>query len=306
MKAVILAAGEGNRLGPLTERRPKPMLPVGNQPVLEFVLEAVENAGIQEVVFVVGYERNRIQTHFGDGDDWGVDIEYAVQDTQLGTGHEFLSETDTEVVPHLLEERYDGENLLVAVEDVVDQLAGSFALAVTAVGYNGIVVARRDSPLVVGVSADANFVASDVTAFLEHTQDVMFLENGDVAAVKKDDIDVRRDGERVPRETQTVDWEADSAEKAGCNHYMLKEIHEQPQALRQTISGRLNVTSGTVDLDLDLPENYLKSLEEIQIVACGTSYHAGLYARRLLEEHADVRCSVEVASEYEFTGGRDP
>ncbi|SEV91883.1 sugar phosphate nucleotidyltransferase [Halobacterium jilantaiense] len=90
MKAVILAAGEGNRLRPLTERRPKPMLPVGNRPVLEHVLEAVVDAGIQEIVFVVGYERNRIQTHFGDGDDWGVEIEYAVQDTQLGTGHAVL------------------------------------------------------------------------------------------------------------------------------------------------------------------------------------------------------------------------
>ena len=94
MKAVILAAGEGNRLRPLTERRPKPMLPVGNRPVLEHVLEAVVDAGIQEVVFVVGYERDRIQTHFGDGDEWGVDIEYAVQDTQLGTGHAVLQAED--------------------------------------------------------------------------------------------------------------------------------------------------------------------------------------------------------------------
>ncbi|MDH5021367.1 glutamine--fructose-6-phosphate transaminase (isomerizing) [Halobacterium rubrum] len=221
-------------------------------------------------------------------------------------GHEFRSETDTEVVPHLLEERYDGEDLLAAVEDVVDRLEGSFALAVTAVGYDGLVVARRDSPLVVGESDAANFVASDVTAFLEHTQDVVFLEDGDVAAVTGDSVVVRQDGDSVTREAQTVDWEADSAEKAGYDHYMLKEIHEQPQALRQTISGRLDVASGTVDLDLDLPSNYLKSLEEIQIVACGTSYHAGLYAKRLLEEHADVRCSVEVGSEYEFTGGRDP
>jgi glucose-1-phosphate thymidylyltransferase long form len=94
MKAVILAAGEGNRLRPLTERRPKPMLPVGNRPVLEHVLEAVVDAGIQEVVFVVGYERDRIQTHFGDGDEWGVDIEYAVQDTQLGTGDAVLQAED--------------------------------------------------------------------------------------------------------------------------------------------------------------------------------------------------------------------
>ncbi|SEV91866.1 glutamine--fructose-6-phosphate transaminase (isomerizing) [Halobacterium jilantaiense] len=235
-----------------------------------------------------------------------IDNYEALKAALVEDGHEFLSETDTEVVPHLLEERYDDENLIAAVEDVVNQLDGSFALAVTAVGYDGIVVARKDSPLVVGVSPTRNFVASDVTAFLEHTQDVVFLEDGDVAAVTRDSVDVRNGGEQVTRETRTVDWEADSAGKAGYDHYMLKEIHEQPQALRQTISGRLDVARGTVDLDLDLPENYLKSLEEIQIVACGTSYHAGLYARRLLEEYADVRCSVEVASEYEFTGGRDP
>jgi len=220
--------------------------------------------------------------------------------------HEFTSETDTEVVPHLLEEAYDGDDLVGAVEDVVARLDGSFALAVTAAGHDGIVAARRDSPLVLGFGDDGNFVASDVTAFLEHTRDVAFLEDGDVAALTGDSATVRRDGERVERERQTVDWEADSAEKAGYEHYMLKEIHEQPQALRQTISGRLDVVNGDVDLELDLPEQYLRSVEEIQIVACGTSYHAGLYARRLLEEHADVRASVEVASEYEFTGGRDP
>ncbi|MGB9965903.1 glutamine--fructose-6-phosphate transaminase (isomerizing) [Halobacterium hubeiense] len=220
--------------------------------------------------------------------------------------HEFTSETDTEVVPHLLEETYDGDDLVSAVEHVVAQLDGSFALAVTAADHDGIVAARRDSPLVLGFCDDGNFVASDVTAFLEHTREVAFLEDGDVAALTDDSVTVRSAGERVERERQTVDWEADSAEKAGYEHYMLKEIHEQPQALRQTISGRLDVVNGEVDLELDLPEQYLQSVEEIQIVACGTSYHAGLYARRLLEEHADVRTSVEIASEYEFTGGRDP
>jgi glucosamine--fructose-6-phosphate aminotransferase (isomerizing) len=220
--------------------------------------------------------------------------------------HEFVSETDTEVVPHLLEEVYDGEDLVGALEDVVARLDGSFALAVTAAGHDGIVVARRDSPLVLGFDDDGNFVASDVTAFLEHTREVAFLEDGDVAALTSDGVTVRHGGEVVERDRQTVDWAADSAEKAGYEHYMLKEIHEQPQALRQTISGRLDVVNGDVNLDLDLPAQYIQSVEEIQIVACGTSFHAGLYARRLLEEHADVRTSVEVASEYEFTGGRDP
>jgi len=123
MKAVILAAGEGNRLRPLTERRPKPMLPVGNRPVLEHVLEAVADAGITEVVFVVGYERDRIQTHFGDGDEWGVDIEYAVQDTQLGTGHAVLQAEDyvSDSFVVLNGDRVINDSL---VASVVDRLRG--------------------------------------------------------------------------------------------------------------------------------------------------------------------------------------
>jgi len=235
-----------------------------------------------------------------------IDNYEEVKSELLEEGHEFESETDTEVVPHLIENHYDGTDLLSAVQAVVEQLEGSFALGVTAVGYDGIVVTRQDGPLVLGQGDVANYIASDVTAFLEHTRDVIFLEDGDAARVTGRTIDVYRNGNLVTRGTQTVDWEAEAAEKAGYDHYMLKEIHEQPQALRQTISGRLDVASGNVDLDLDFPENYLQSLEEIQVVAAGTSYHAGLYARRLLEEYADVRCSVEIASEYEFTGGRDP
>ena len=273
-------------------------------------------------------------------------------------GHEFSSETDTEVVPHLLEaelaarrdaatddgrvdddaEAVDDDansvtegaetdgggadagayrtasasgafgdvDLVAAVEAVVDRLAGSYAIAVTVAGREEVVVARQDSPLVLGRGDGANFVASDVTAFVEHTRDVVYLEDGDVARVGADAVDVRNDGAWVERETKTVDWEAEAAEKGGYDHYMLKEIHEQPQALRQTLSGRVDATAGDVDLDVDLPASALEDVEEIQLVACGTSYHAGLYARRLLEAFADVRVTVEVASEYEFTGGRDP
>ncbi|MFB6084988.1 MAG: glutamine--fructose-6-phosphate transaminase (isomerizing) [Halorientalis sp.] len=220
--------------------------------------------------------------------------------------HEFTSETDTEVVAHLLEETYDGEDLPEAVRTVVDRLAGSFALAVTATGFDGIVAVRQDSPLVIGYGDDGQFLASDVPAFVEHTQDVCYLENGDVAVLTEDDVTVTRDGEVVDRERQTVDWEPEQAGKAGYEHYMLKEINEQPTALRQTISGRVDAANGRADLDVDLPEEYLQSIEEIQIVAAGTSYHAGLYARQLLEEYADVRVTVETASEYAFRGGRDP
>ncbi|WP_435144638.1 glutamine--fructose-6-phosphate transaminase (isomerizing) [Halobaculum sp. P14] len=222
-------------------------------------------------------------------------------------GHEFTSDTDTEVVPHLLEERLaDGDSLPAAVEATIDDVRGSFALAVTVAQYDGLVAARRGSPLVLGHADDGLFLASDVTAFLEHTREVTYLEDGDVVVADRDGLTVRNGGTAVDRGRETVDWEADAAEKGGYEHYMLKEIHEQPGALRQAISGRVDELNGDVDLDVDLPDEYLQSLEEVQFVAAGTSYHAALYAADLVETHADVRTSVDVASEYEFGGGRDP
>ncbi|QCC46940.1 glutamine--fructose-6-phosphate transaminase (isomerizing) [Halobellus limi] len=238
----------------------------------------------------------------------GIIENYAtLRDELERSGHEFTSETDTEVVPHLVEEELEGgASLPEAVEAVVERLHGSYALGVVTPEYDGIVATRRGSPLVVGHGDTGNFIASDVTAFLEHTRRVSYIEDGDIAYVTADDVVVEQDGQRVERAVETVEWEAEAAEKGGYEHYMLKEIHEQPTALRQAISGRLDELHGDVDLDIELPEEYLQSLEEIQIVACGTSYHAGMVAAQLFEEHASVRTSVEIASEYEFQGGRDP
>ncbi|GGL21955.1 glutamine--fructose-6-phosphate aminotransferase [Halarchaeum grantii] len=220
-------------------------------------------------------------------------------------GHTFASQTDTEVVPHLVEaERAAGKGVKAAFESAVARLEGSFALAMVAGDGEEIYLARRDSPLCVGHGDGETFVGSDVTAFLEHAREVTYLENGDIAVVTPDGITVEHDGTPVERPVERIEWEADAAEKGGYEHYMIKEIHEQPHALRQALSGR--VGHGSVDLDVDLPEEYVRSLEEIQVVACGTSHHAGLYAARLLESHADVRTTVHVASEYGFTGGRDP
>ncbi|MFB6296353.1 MAG: glutamine--fructose-6-phosphate transaminase (isomerizing) [Halobacteriales archaeon] len=223
------------------------------------------------------------------------------------SAHEFTSETDTEVIPHLIEEyREAGASLIEAVEATIDRLEGSFAFGAVAVDEEGIVVARRDSPLVIGRGERTNFIASDVTAFLEHTRNVTYLEDGDVARVTADGVSIRNGGETVERGVETVEWEAEAAEKGGYDHYMLKEIHEQPRALRQTLSGRIDELDSDVNLDVSLPAEYLNSLEEVQIVACGTSYHAGLYAAKLIERYADVRASATVASEYAFEGGRDP
>ena len=223
--------------------------------------------------------------------------------------HEFTSDTDTEVIPHLLEEALAADpdlDLLEAIQRVEGRLEGSYAICAVREEDDRIVVARRGSPLVVGRGEAASFVASDVTAFLEHTRDVLYLEDGDVASVSADEVSVFHDGERIERDVETVTWEADAAEKGGYDHYMRKEIHEQPESLRQTLAGRLDVESGDVDLDVSFPPGFLADVEEIQIVACGTSNYAGRYAAQLFEELAGVRATVEIASEYEFGAGRSP
>ncbi|PSP76995.1 glutamine--fructose-6-phosphate transaminase (isomerizing) [Halobacteriales archaeon QS_1_68_20] len=226
---------------------------------------------------------------------------------ELSDRHTFTSDTDTEVVPHLLEEELTPDaTLQEAFERVLERLEGSYALAATARGHEGIVGARQDSPLVVGHADGGHFLASDVPAFVEYTRDVTYLEDGDVVHLTDDDVSVFSDGRPVQRDRRTVEWDAQAAEKGGYDHYMLKEIHEQPQALRQALSGRIDELGGDVELDLSLPPEFVESVEEIQIVACGTSYHASLYAKELLERYADVRVTTSIASEYEFSGGRDP
>ena len=223
--------------------------------------------------------------------------------------HEFTSDTDTEVIPHLIEEELAADpdaDLLAAVRRVEDRLEGSYAICAVREGNDRIIVARRGSPLVLGRGENASFVASDVTAFLEHTRDVTYLEDGDVAALSPDGVEIVARGEPVEREVETVTWEADAAEKGGYDHYMRKEIHEQPESLRQTLAGRLDVDAGDVDLDVSFPPGFLADLEEIRIVACGTSYYAGRYAAQLFEDLAGVRATVEIASEYEFGAGRTP
>jgi len=221
--------------------------------------------------------------------------------------HAFTSETDTEVVPHLVETfRDEGYDLPEAVARTLDRLEGTFALGVVAADFDGIVAARQDNPLVVGHGETGNFIASDVTAFLEHTREVTYVEDGDVAVLSDGGVEITNDGRAVDRPRERVEWEAEAAEKSGYDHYMLKEIHEQPTALRQTVSGRIDELNGEADVEIDLPKEYLNSLDEVTFIACGTSYHAGLYAAQLVESLADVRASAEVASEYEFDGGRDP
>lgn len=222
-------------------------------------------------------------------------------------GHRFTSETDTEVIPHLIEEELaSGEGLVEAVTTVSERLEGNFAYCVVAVGHDGIVATRNGNPLVVGHADHGMFFASDIPAFVDQTRRVSYPKDGDIIHLTENGVTVYANGRVVSREVSEIEWDPEAAEKGGYEHYMLKEIHEQPAALRQTLSGRVDGSTGEVELDIDFSTEYLESIEEVQFVACGTSYHAGLYAANLLEEHADVRASTEIASEYQFIGGGDP
>ncbi len=210
-------------------------------------------------------------------------------------GHRFQSETDSEVLAHLIEEKYQGD-LLEAVREALREVQGAYAVAVIHQDHEEIVAARTVSPLVVGLGEGENFLASDVPALLPYTRRVIFLEDGDLVRLTRKGVEVYDlEGRPLGRPVQEVDWTLEAAEKGGFPHYMLKEIYEQPWVLENTLGGRLLEGIGDVDLDLD-PEG----LERIQILACGSAAYAGLYGKYLLEGLARIPVEWDVASEYRY------
>ena len=228
-----------------------------------------------------------------------------LRDRLIESGHEFLSETDSEVIPHLIEHYYRGD-FPEAVRRALLDLEGSFAVAVVHRKHADMVVgARKDSPLVVGLGADRNFVASDVAAVLEYTKRVVHMEDGDMAVLTPDRAEIRRlDGTRVERPVTVVTWDLAQAEKAGYDHYMLKEIYEQPTVVSDALLGRIDNDRGDVELDgLNLGDDQLRRFDRIVILACGTSWHAGLTGKFFLEKLARIPVEVDYASEFRY---RDP
>ena len=226
-----------------------------------------------------------------------------LRDELQAEGHVFRSETDTEVVAHLLEKYYRGD-LVAAMRETVERLQGAYGLAAVHADFpDQIVVTRKDSPIVVGHASGehgASLVASDVVALLEYTRDVVFLEDGELALLKPDGIAYfDAQGEPIEPETSHVDWDVQNAERAGFPDFMLKEIYEQPRVVRDTIAGA--VRNGRVLLDeLDLDDEDVMALDNVCIIGCGTSYHAGLVARELIERWARIPTTVEVASEFRY------
>ena len=218
-------------------------------------------------------------------------------------GFEFTSQTDTEVVAHLIEKQFRLSNSLYeAVSTAIERLRGAFALAVIhADEPDHMVVCREGSPLVVGVGIGENFIASDQLALLPVTDRFMFLEEGDIADIRRDHIEIHdRNKQLVERAVNRFEHSQDAAEKGEYRHFMLKEIHEQPRVIRATTEGRVTNTRVLEQALGTQAGNLLEDVRHVQIIACGTSYHAGMVARYWIEELAGVPCSVEVASEFRY------
>jgi len=236
----------------------------------------------------------------------GIIENYLPLKTQLiANGHKFVSETDTEVIAHLVEEAYQGD-LAEAVRSTVLRLEGSFALAVICREQPDLIVAaRRHSPLVVGLGENENFIASDVPAFLPYTKKVYFIDDDTLAIVKKSGVELRSlDGDPISKDVFEVTWNADMAERGGYEHFMLKEIHEQPTALRETMRGRLSSETADVTLEgLGLSHEDILKLNKIVMIACGTAYHAAMVGKYMIEGLVRIPVELDVASELRY---RDP
>ncbi len=209
-------------------------------------------------------------------------------------GHTFISETDTEVIPHLIEKYYKG-NLEEATEAALKDIEGSYAIIVLAKDKAELIAARKDSPLILGLGDRENFIASDVPAILDHTDRVVYLDDGDVAVITKNSVKIKQDGAEIKREEQKVLWSVEEAQKAGYEHFMLKEIHEQPKVIRNTLGEYTRETGQEVDLGIKE-----SGLDSVLLLACGTSYHAAMIGKYIARELIKIPARIEIASEYNY------
>ncbi len=226
-----------------------------------------------------------------------------LKEKMLSKGYHFVSETDTEVVAHLLDYYYDG-NPVRAIEKVMHRVQGSYALGILFKDFpDKMYAVRKDSPLVVGASDEGNFIASDVPAILKYTREVYFIENGEICELSEEGIQFyNEDLEPIHKETKTIEWDIEAAEKGGYEHFMLKEIYEQPKAVLDTISPRIKDDKIVID-ELNMTEEEIKKLRRIYIVGCGSAYHVGVTGRYIIEKLTRIPVEVDIASEFRY---RDP
>ncbi len=220
-------------------------------------------------------------------------------------GHTFQSTTDSEVLAHLIEEYYiNTKNLKKAVKQTIEKIKGSYAIVVISNSEpEKLIAARKDSPLVIGVGDNENFVASDVPAFLEYTQRAIFLDDNDLAEITKSSITIYdEDGKEKEPKIQHISWNIKDAEKSGFDHYMLKEIYDQPESIQEALRGRISDFDYSISFPDSVEELLSQPFESINIVACGTSYYAALIGKYLLESLTDLPVNVTYSSEYRFFG----
>lgn len=215
-------------------------------------------------------------------------------------GYEFRSETDTEVIAHLLDYYYKG-NPLEAVIKVMNRVEGSYALGIIFAEFPDKVYAvRKDSPLIVGKGKDGNLIASDVPAVLKYTREVYFIQNEEIACLTKDDIQFFNvDGDVITKESKTIEWDVNAAEKGGYEHFMLKEMYEQPKTVRDTLSPRVKGKEVVIE-ELGMTDEEIRQISRIHIVACGSAYHTGVTAKYVFEGMARIPVDVDLASEFRY------
>lgn len=226
-------------------------------------------------------------------------------------GYTFYSQTDTEIIPNLIDYYYKKETnnddlkLLRAVKNACNSLKGSFALEIICKDYpDNMVVVRKDSPLVIGKGVEGNYISSDIPAILSYTKDFYLLDDLEYALLSKDNINFyNKDLEPITKKLKAVDWDADSSEKGEFEDFMLKEVHEQPKAIRETIGSKINENSRCEFEELNFTKKYLEGLNKIYFVACGTAMHAGLAGKNIVEKLCKIPTEVDIASEFRY---RDP
>lgn len=216
-------------------------------------------------------------------------------------GYEFLSQTDTEVIAHLVDKYYEG-NLFDAVYNATKKLRGAYAIgAICKDNNNELVAVRKDSPLIVGLGEGENFIASDIPAILKYTKNVYFLENGEFVHIQNDTVTVLDENRNVvKKEIDEITWDVESASKGGYEHFMLKEIYEQPNGVKETLVRRLD-ENGDIKLDdIKMTKEDLEKINKVYIIACGTAYHAGLVGKYAIEKFAKIPVTCDIASEFRY------
>lgn len=226
-----------------------------------------------------------------------------LRDRLVRKGYRFISDTDTEVIAHMLDNYYNGDPI-ETISKIMARMEGSYALGVLFKDHPGEIYAvRKDSPLIVGVSEQGNFIASDIPAILNHTRNVYFIENMEIVKLTKESVMFyNMDKEEIEKELTVVDWDMEAAEKGGYEHFMLKEIYEQPKAVRDTISPRIKDGEIVID-EWHMTDEDVQKLNKIFVVACGSAYHAGVSGKYVLEGIARIPVEVDLASEFRY---RDP